>query len=248
MSRLVRAELLKARTTMLPWGLLLGGLGLALLGAVASLAVASAGDPQAQGQIDVGTVHGVRTILGTAAGGNQLALVVGILLVTAEFRHRTITTTFLVVPARRPVLVAKLVAGALVGLLFAVVSIVVVFAVVLPWLAALDAPVHVGDVLRAAGGTLVTLTLWCTLGVAIGAALRNQVAAIVTGLLGFSFAASIVFAVLPELGRYLPTAAASALVGDATDTLAPWAGAVVFVGWVALTLVPAFVVLDRDVT
>jgi hypothetical protein len=248
MSRLVRAELLKARTTMLPWGLLLGGLGLALLGAVASLAVASTGGAQTQGQIDVGTVHGVRQILGTAAGGNQLALVVGILLVTAEFRHRTITTTFLVVPSRRPVLLAKLVAGAIVGLLFAIVSVVVVFAVVLPWLAALDAPVHSGDVMQAAGGTVVTLTLWCTLGVAIGAALRNQVAAIVTGLLGFSVAASIVFAVVPELGRYLPTAAASALVGDATDTLAPWAGALVFVAWVALTLIPAFVVLDRDVT
>ena len=52
-----------------------------------------------------------------------LAIILGITIVTTEFRHGTITPTLLATPGRERVLAGKAIAGVLVAILFAVLAI-----------------------------------------------------------------------------------------------------------------------------
>ena len=58
-----------------------------------------------------------------------LALLLGIVLVTVEWRHGSIVRTFLVTPRRQRVVLAKSTMGVLLGIAFAVVATLVVVAV-----------------------------------------------------------------------------------------------------------------------
>ena len=66
--------------------------------------------------------------------GLLLVLVVGMLLVTNEFHHQTVTTTFLTTPQRTRVITAKLVAAVLIGVLFWVVTTAINLVVGALWL------------------------------------------------------------------------------------------------------------------
>jgi ABC-type transport system involved in multi-copper enzyme maturation permease subunit len=69
-----------------------------------------------------------RDMFSATTSGVFFAALAGILVVTNEFHFGTIRPTLLVEPRRRVVLVAKLAAAALVGVLFAVVCVAVSFA------------------------------------------------------------------------------------------------------------------------
>ena len=57
-----------------------------------------------------------------------LAIILGITIVTTEFRHGTITRTLLATPGRERVLAGKAIAGVLIAILFAALAILVVLA------------------------------------------------------------------------------------------------------------------------
>ena len=101
---------------------------------------------------------------------------------TGEFRHQTVTQTFLVTPDRGRVVAAKLVAYPLAGIALALVSVLAFTAAVATgWLAAkgitpslLDA--RLGRVLL---GAVLAAGLCGLVGVGVAALVRNQVAALV---------------------------------------------------------------------
>ena len=76
---------------------------------------------------------------------------------SGEYRHQTITTTFLASPRRRDVVIAKIAADALTGAAMGVLSIVVTATIAVPWLLAngvdLDAD---GRAARVAVGLVVS--------------------------------------------------------------------------------------------
>src|SRR3712207_187704 len=127
MIRLVRAEWTKLFTTKVWLGLLLGSC--VMVAAFAVFFTAFAGNPEA-GIPEVGTPIYEQVALSTAADANILFLILGIIGMTQEYRHRTATPTFLTTPRRGNVVVAKLVAYALAGALFAVVVVAVNYVVV----------------------------------------------------------------------------------------------------------------------
>ena len=119
MTALVRAELLKLRTVKLPLWLLLTTLLLVLLGVLATVLTAGLeGAPLRRDDPEL-----MARAVANASGGNVVVLILGILTLTQEFRFGTATPSFLVTPKRGRVLVAKLIAIALVGAVFAVVSV-----------------------------------------------------------------------------------------------------------------------------
>ena len=69
-----------------------------------------------------------------------------------EYRHQTITTTFLASPRRRDVVVAKLVAHSLTGALMGLLSLAVSAAIAVPWLHASGVDVHLDGDSRPGGG------------------------------------------------------------------------------------------------
>ena len=73
--------------------------------------------------------------MSAGSSGVLTVLIIGILIMAGEFRHGTVTSTFLVSPKRGRVVGAKIVASALVGAAIAMAAAVLTLAVSVPWLA-----------------------------------------------------------------------------------------------------------------
>lgn len=247
MSALIPAELAKLRSVRTTWGLLVAGLALAALSVAATIVSASAVG------VDLESADGIGSLFGGAAGAaSTLALVLGLLMTAGEVRHATITSTLLAVPDRRRVVAGKVVAGAMAGAALGLASALLTFAVAVPWLAAEGVDVAYGSAdvwLPALGGVAVT-ALYVPIGVGVGTLLPNQVAAICASL-GWVFVLEpLLLQFLPEVGRWVPGGAASALLrAPLPDLLPAWGGGLLFLAYAAaLAVVGAAVLTRRDVS
>lgn len=213
MSALLRSELLKLRTTRA---------GLFYPVALAGIAgLAAAGSFGAGVAEERGTVQFQADLIKDAGIAPLFALILGMTIVTNEFRHGTITATLLVSPVRERVVAAKAIGAALVGFAFALFNVFVIGAVVLPWLAAIGDPAHVGagEVWRAIGRVLLAAALSGVLGAAVGALVHSQVAALVGTLVWLLLGEHIAVALLglvdaDGVSGYLPGTALNGLVGS----------------------------------
>ncbi len=104
--KLLSSELLKLRTIRTSY--------LLLLGSAAISAIAAAGFV-GSGNVDRGDQDPALALGQGASFGTLFVAVLGILIVTNEYRHGPIMTTFLSEPRRVRVLLAKLAAAAIVG-------------------------------------------------------------------------------------------------------------------------------------
>lgn len=115
MTTLIANEFRKLRTIRGPWLLLAAGPVLAIVGVAGELAGAELTQPQT-------ATHAVAH----AGVVSLLTLVFGITAVAGEYRHRTITDTYLATPRRGRVITAKFAVypavGAAVGLLLAITA------------------------------------------------------------------------------------------------------------------------------
>jgi ABC-type transport system involved in multi-copper enzyme maturation permease subunit len=247
---LVRAELAKVMSTRLVWGLLVGYLGFVVLNIV--IAVFTAGT---QGLPPLDSQQAVRGVFSSAATGTVFSLVLGVVAMTGEFRHGTATTTFLAVPRRGRVVFAKAVALPIATLGYAVAGVALTALLGYGLLAArgVDAGAADPEILRVLGGALATVCLYSLLGVGFGSLIRNQVAAIVTALLWVMLVETGLVAFLPEVGRWTPGGAASAMtLGEpvrGVELLPAWAGALLFVAYgAAFAALGARLTVRRDVS
>lgn len=188
--------------------------------------------------------------------GYVFPLLVGTLMVTTEFRHKTLTPTFLATPRRGRVLFAKLGVGVLFGLLFGVVGLIASVGTSAAILAGfgVDTELSSSDTWALIGRMLLAYVLWVLVGIGVGALVRNQVGAIV-GVLVFTqflepigrLAAAFVDG-LSEVTKFLPGAAGDALVGasiyavgmpggGSPELLEWWAGGLVLLGYAVLFVV-----------
>ena len=191
MTRLVSAELLKLRSTRTALALIGSVVGLVvLIGLIASITADFKRD-------DVRTVD----LLGIAGFAQVFALILGILAVTTEFRHGTITPTLTVGPDRVRLVLAKLVAHVLAGLLLGILAVGLTTAIVLIVLSSrgIDTGLTNGDVAGVVVGLVLATGLWAALGVGLGALVRNQVGAIV-GALGWALLVENLLTIIPTVG------------------------------------------------
>jgi ABC-type transport system involved in multi-copper enzyme maturation permease subunit len=188
-----------------------------------------------------------------ATGGVALifSALAGVLLITSEYRYGTIRPTFLVTPRRSNVLYAKLTAGLLTGLVFGAAGVGLALGLGSLILSSRGIPssVNGGDIALLIGGGLAGIALRGAFGVGLGAIVRNQVAAVI-GLLAWDFVINaLLFGLAPSVGRFMPTTAANALMGQKTEhLLSPAAGGAVLLAWtLALALAGVALTLRRDV-
>jgi ABC-type transport system involved in multi-copper enzyme maturation permease subunit len=260
---LVRSELRKITSTRLWWALLLGALVFSALqsGVTAAFAGLESAGPGAPGMPGPDTAEGVRSIYPMAmfTGTYILALVLGITGMTGEYRYQTITATFLVTPRRPRVVVAKILAHMLMGLLYGVLATVVVLVVGGTVLALRGHGLGWGadrlwpTVLLA----IIAVAVWTVLGIGLGTLIRSQIAAIVVGILVTFLIEPLLTVALSAadldwLVKWLPSNASSALMqpGDVLlDHLDWWLGGLVLLGY-GLVLAAVGVVLSvrRDVS
>ncbi|MEO7146318.1 MAG: ABC transporter permease [Terrimesophilobacter sp.] len=164
--------------------------------------------------------------------GYVFPVLFGTLATTTEFRHQTLTPTFLATPRRGIVLAAKLAVTAFFGMVYALVALVASVGVGAAILAATghDTGLGQGDTWLMIARIVLAMVLWAVIGVGLGALIPNQVAAVVVVLAFTQFVEPILRLVssLSDLtgsvGQFLPGAASDALVGSSIFTFLGAAG------------------------
>jgi hypothetical protein len=194
--RQVYAELLKIRTA--PWT--------TVILVVAMLAIVGLGAAGTSNDAEGGfLVSPEREIIDVAGTSTIFALLLGILVITWDYRHGTITQTFLAAPRRERVVAAKLGTAVLVGAVLAAVALALTIVIAELWLGAqfqLE-----GEHWEHAGRIVVGAALWAVLGLGLGATLQTQVGALILALVWFLVVELILIGLGPnirDIDRYLP--------------------------------------------
>jgi ABC-2 type transport system permease protein len=180
----------------------------------------------------------VRSLVTTSSLSGLLMLVLGAVAGAGEYRHGTIASTLLVSPNRLRAVTAQTLACGVGGFAVGLAAALITAAVALPWLAAIDAPsLGGGDLLEIVFGNALYSGLSAALGVALGALLRNQVAAIVLLLLFLFVVDPALSALAEDYARFSLTGLATSMSWGTTDDfgadLLPFGAAVAV--WCAYT-------------
>ncbi len=255
----IRSEWLKLRTTAVPW--VLTGIALivnALLLLVIFLTRPDFSGPGPQpGYTVPHTTQQLRNLVGAGFQGYLFALLLGTLIVTTEFRHKTVTTSFLVTPVRAKLVAGKLVFAAICG---AVLAVIMLVATIIGGGLTLSARggsfsdmVH--QIPAVAPGMILVFALFAILGVGIGSVLTNQVAAIIVVLGWFIILEGILVSLVHGAERWVPTGAAIAAAnltrGRGVDfgLFNWWQGALLMLFYgLAFAAVGSLILTRRDIT
>lgn len=191
--------------------------------------------------------------------GYVVAMVIGIVGITGEYRHQTITPTLLATPIRPLVIFSKLVTYAVYGALMGVLFVLSFVGLASPILSSKDFDISFGeDPIRATlAGTVLVCVLFGAFGVGIGTLLRNQILSSVFTIV-YLFVVDNILLVIPHVKTaypYLPGGLARAVIngdvfgGDDPDPLHTGPAALLLTAWgIGLALVGWIVTTSRDVT
>jgi ABC-2 type transport system permease protein len=234
--RLLQAEVLKLRTA--PRTALVLVLGLLALVGLGSAATASDAESSPFGSEMV-----VWDVIGVTSMATIFTLILGILIVTWEYRHGTITQTYLSAPRRERVIGAKVLVAFTAGALLAAAAVAAALLVATFWVS-LD--IH-GEHLERAARLVLGAALWGVLGAGLGAVLQSQVGAIVASFVWFLVAEPLIGLKFDSLADYLPghvidrlqqTSGGVAVTAEGIETapdypLSLWAAALVAAAYAA---------------
>jgi ABC-2 type transport system permease protein len=248
MTRLLSAELFKLRTTRTFYGLVGGCLALIYL--ITVLAAALGHHTRSD---DV-----MRNLMGLAGLAGAFALVLGVLAISTEFRHGTITPTLLVAPRRVPLLLAKLVAAVLMGLVLGLLAtgFVALAVSLISSARGYDDGSTGSEVLKMVVGGTLAGGLYGALGLGLGAIVRNQVGGIIGGLV-FIFVVEPLLRLIPTVGDWIGEYGLGGTTGslsatnarDADHVLAQVPGGLLLLGYAVVLVVVGIVLTNRrDVT
>jgi len=252
---LVAAEVLKLRSTRTALGLLIAAVLVGLVPAILVLAFAPADF------LEDDTVGGFGLVVAGVTIVPLLGLVFGILSMTNEYRHGTITYSYLVTPRRARVIVVKLLVCFVVGVvvLALVGSLVTLTALIGYGVRGLElqtAPLFEEGVAQTLVLVLLAAGLMASFGVGLGALFRNQPATVAGTLIWALAAEGIVVGLKPGIGQYLPFAALDQVVsGGMTVGTGAEVGLsrpeafLISLGYIAVVSVAAvYTTMRRDVT
>ncbi len=245
MSRLVAGELLKLRTTRTFFGVVGAAIGLMVLIAAAAAAAANFA-PEDRPGLD---------LLDVGIFASYFALIIGVLAVSTEFRHGTITPTLLATPNRARVVLAKLIAHAIAGLLFGLAAYGLISLLLFPILAVrgVDSGIDTGTAVEMIVGGSLAAALTAAIGVGVGAIVRNQVGAVVAVVV-YLFMIEPLLSAVPGLAepieKYGLHGGISALSASPTDSgLGQVGGGLLMLAIAAVLLAIGIAILRaRDVT
>ena len=249
MIAVVRSELLKIRTTRGWFAYLVVLVALVGIGAAAEV-----GSRSLDERSGLDFQYALVDLIGISS---LLAIILGITIVTTEFRHGTITPTLLATPGRERVLAGKAIAGVLVAILFAVLAILVVLIVASIYTSIDGGQLELadGDVVERTATNVLGVVLWLLMGVAIGTVVHSQVAALVGTLVWLFLVETLLVGLFSLLDieaveEYLPFHALDGADGTGGDNLLSYGPALaVTCGWIVLLGAAGFVRTSRrDIT
>jgi ABC-2 type transport system permease protein len=244
MTALLRAELIKLRTTRT----FLALTGVAIVTSVLICVLVSL--------LSEPTQESVLTDVFTADTSSLFIVILAIVGITGEWRHRTITSSLLAAPDRLRFLVAKTLAFAAAGLILSLLISITISVVGMVILSSRDLPTPelgelVGQIIRNAE----VAALLGAFGLALGTLVRNQPVAIV-GVLLLSLALEpTLVALAPEVGRFTPFNALTAAIqeipaediggDDDLKLLAPGLAVLALLAWIGSAFAAGALLLIR---
>ena len=176
--------------------------------------------------------------------GQLVMVVLGALVLTAEYSTGMIRTSLTAMPRRPVVFAAKALVFAAVALVVTLVASFVTFFLGQALLASThhQASLSGTDVLRAVIGSAVYVTLCGLLAFAVGAILRHT-AGTITAVIGLIFVLPVIAHALPDswyhaVERWLPSSA-----GDAISTTVGAPNHYLFAGWGEMIVLAAYVAI-----
>jgi ABC-2 type transport system permease protein len=233
----VRAELRKLYSARGTW-LLLAVAQLVIVAGVSGLMTKKTDQPAAMAHIGLVALF---------------SLLVGIMSMAGEYRHRTVTDTFLAVPRRQRVVLAKLAVAAAAGAFFGLVATVTALVTDVAWLAGKGVAIDLGraDLWRTVAGGIAWNVVFAAVGVGVGALITNLGAAVAAALAWLALVEGIVAQLIGDAGRWLPFALGEALVGLPlnADRPVPWVAGLALTGYAAVLVAAGLTTtVRRDVT
>lgn len=261
----IRSEFRKFFTTRMWWGMGIALVASSLLFSCFNALIYTSDAMSGMGMEPIGDAELARTVYtGGLQVGYLLTLAIGVLTVGAEYRHKTITGTFLSTPKRAKVMVAKVVALLGIGALYGAVSVLSGFAV---GAVILQMKGHAiwpdATVTRTLALALLVLGLWALIGLGIGILIPNQIAALFIAI-GVAWIVEPLLTLLfttQSWGRgwvkFFPSSATNSIIGTSsqggTGLSAPafewWGAALVLVAYAAImAAIGTIMTLRRDVS
>ena len=199
--------------------------------------------------LDIDVADRITFALAGVSTSVTLLAVVGVLLMTQEFRFNTIRVTFAAVPSRPRVILAKALVIAVTALVVSVVMVAVTTALGAAVLSARDAPIDFGlaGTTRVLFGAVLLSVLYALVGLAVGAIVRSQPLALVLVIVWPLLVEGIFGGIFPSVGKYLPFAAANAMlaVDEDPDFFSPWFGAAYLAAFTVVLLLVGIVLVNR---
>lgn len=238
MRNLLAAELIKVRTTRTFFALAGVAIATSLLLAVL---VASLTEP---------TQDSVLSDVFASDTSSIFILVLAIVGITGEWRHRTITSTLLAAPDRLRFLLAKTIAFAVAGALLSIAIAVAIAVLGLAILSARGLPTPpAGDIVSLAARNAVVAAVLGAFGVGVGALVRNQPVAIVGIFVVALIVEPLLLGLAPSVGRFGPIIALpngfTDVSTDNEDFFSPLPALGLMIVWVAALFAAGAALLAR---
>ena len=227
MITLVGVELLKLRTTrrsLIGWVLTVA----ALVALVATATAFTPAEPEAT----------VTDVVSSAWIAAIIGLLYGIVAATNEWRHGTASVSFLVTPARWPVVVAKVLSSAIASVTLTILALALSLVIAIPVLDGRGLPVDVGSETWIEIGQIAAAAAMAgAFGSAIGSLIQAQVPALVVTVGWFLIAEPMVGVLsglvgVGEVSDYLPASSFTAI--DGTGNVGQALGATFALGYIVV--------------
>jgi ABC-2 type transport system permease protein len=242
MTALIANERRKLRTIRGPWLLLAAGVVLVVVGVAGEVA----------GGADLTRSRAAIHAVAHAGVVSLLTLVFGITAVAGEYRHKTITDTYLATPRRGRVIAVKLAVYTAVGAAFGVVlaSTAVIATAVAATADGGSLDLSDRDLWRTLAGGVACNAAFAAIGVSLGALIPNLAAAIAAALAWIALVEGLIGELVGDLEAWLPFAVGQALgrLPGAPD-ISQWAGGLLLAGYAVVFAALALTTsVRRDIT
>ncbi len=219
---LLKSEWRKLIYVRAHWGLLIAAILVALLGTAVTPVILDS-NAEAFG-LGLDQPEAIDAVYANAISSYFFAIIIGIMLMSGEFRHGTSVATFLTAPKRGTVLANKLAIAAIGG---ALVMVIATASGLLGGWVALQffdnvAEPSSGVFLNTMIAAVVSGAILGVVGVALGTLVRNQMLAITGSLIYLFVIDPILLTLAPEAGKWLPSGLITAML--ALDVQAPELG------------------------
>jgi ABC-2 type transport system permease protein len=255
---LLNAEAKKLIYSKSSYGILLASVFLAVLGTIITPIVIDQDETGLFGSLqDTAMVDGVYA---NAIQSYIFSIILGIIIMSGEFRHGTAVATFLASPKRSNVLIAKLLVAALAGAVLQLVSAAFALGVGYYTLTFFENVAEPSDgvFVQILGAALLSGAVLGVLGVAIGSLIRNQLIAIVSTLVWLFVIEPLVLLLFVDAGKWLPTGAITGLLAlefeaeaigvNTSDYLEPGISALLLLAYGAgFAVLALFTSMRRDI-